>query len=316
MTLIDAWAPATSEDDVTTFNALSNYYFGQLIQTHEQPLKMGFNQTLQESQHLGKFTVDLSHGVYPLNDISANFYPVNGLPWYWGLGKATHTTSNTKQTLNIFDITSGVKPVTKCVSLYETKPHEAYGVCWSSVQWHHAFGSPCSVVMKGMGCKHGLTTSSVNTPTYPSSQSDMFDTLKYLKIGVDGAEDIISNIVAVDIGVSQNIVGNLSNVNPYYDHIHHATPVSVLVNLAIAKTNLQLLEDAFAQETRSFIYRAGCSKNSNKYFEVDSSEAYIVGNNAVKNKNEVLGYNLTLQLPDPNFIIQDYVNDSFYEIPT
>lgn len=317
MTFIDAWAQATSEDDVTSLNSANVYQFGKPIQSMDTPLKMGYNETIQEKESMGQFYPDLSAGNYPLNDINANFQLVNGLPFYWMLGKAAHTTADTKQTISIFDVTQGIKPVFKVVKKYATKPHEAYGVCWGSLQMHHKIGDMAVVLMRGMGCKHELTSSTISTPTYPSSQSAGYDLLKHIKWGSDGSEAVLSKLVAADFGFSQNNQGYIA-ANKYYDHINHLNPITSLVNLAIAETNDTLLESVFAQTASSFLYKMGCSKNSNKYIEIDSNgaTARFITMSPITLLNDIIGYNVVLRLQNPTVIAQDYVNDDFYEIPT
>lgn len=321
MVLTDSFIQATAEDDVTSIAAVQAYLFGLIPDSLEPPLHIPFNVNLEKNSKEGQYYHDINAQNYPANSIQAMFLLVNGLPFYWLMGKATHTITDQKQTISVFDITNAIKPRLKCINqLDESTPgnHVVHGTLFHTLTLHHEPGSITSIVLEGIGCKQEFVSDAPTTPVFPSSVKGLFDVFNYLKWGSDGSEAELDAVLSVDFGIAQVDVAGFEQGQGYYENITHLKPLEFHINFTLLNTNTAFLTTTFSRTAKSLLFKISDSTNQNRYIEIDSNgETAIVESIVpIKNINKTIAYNVAVVLKNPIITVQDYVDDAFYEIPT
>jgi hypothetical protein len=320
MVLVDSFIQATSESDETSVDSVQAYLFGKIPDSKEQPVHTPINTTIKKIEKLGQFYKSYEVQSNLANDIQIPFYLVNGLPFYWVMGKATHTTPDTKQTIGIFDVTNAIKPRLSCIQGLDTSTpsnHVIYGSMIHNLTLHHEPGKFTSCILQAMGCKHELSTDTPTTPIYPSSKSGLFDVFNHLKWGADGSEATLSSVLTVDLGIAQSGVSGYEQGAGYYENLTHLNPIEAHINFTLYGTNNTILADAIAGTKRSLLFKISDSSDLNRYIELDSNGATAIVESIVEIRkiDEIIAYNIGVLLENPVITVQDYLDDDFYSIP-
>lgn len=319
-TYIDAFVQSTGETDETQPDGVACYLFGENTQRHPA-LNWGFVHQVHQAKSASAYYPTLSAGNYPADSIPANYGMTNGLPFYRIMGNAVHTTADTKQTLSIS--TTNVKPrLTLIQKLGSSQPQIGYGAVSHQTKVSYMMGQHVQVSEVYSALKRERADITINTPTMPThasntNPSQAFDVLTHLKWGTDGSETTINNVIAVEALFSIAVNPILGN-SGYNASIAHNAPVISAFNISLWGEQEDVVADAHNLTPKSLLWKVSKSANSNHYFEVDSNgaTAYVQACDPVKVEGELVGHNLVVWLQNPTVVVQDYLTDEFYEVPT
>jgi len=263
----------------------------------------------------------LSTGNYPADRVVNNGLLINGMPFFAMYGKATHTTANTKQTVTNFTTTEGRKPrYHNAQKIGSLDAHVIYSVLYHDLTLDWTLGSPVLCELVGKGYKHETTSGTMPTPSYPGSVSSVFDYCEHFKWGADASETAVSGVKGVQLRASQGVVAVLGD-DGYYVTISEFAPIFTVMTVAFTGEDSGIWDDAHGLTQRSLLWKMGKSSaesGNTHYFEVDSNGATAICNQLVpvKQTGNVILWNAVFTLQNPSIVIQDYVNDTFYTIPS
>lgn len=319
-TIIDYMEQSLGPTDESTLVGQSLYKWGLEGISGDNLISIPLVVEPKQIEKLGlTYPVLDSGGNYPVTRAEVNGVMVNGIPFYAQYGKATHTIANQKQTITNFTTTELLKPryhlASKIGGLYT---HIAYSNIFHDFNLTHILGEPVSFSLVGMGYKQEFANVSLSAPTFPSTKDQPFDILNHVKWGADGSETALDSPYAIQFKSTQALKGIIGD-DGYNKYIGDWSPIFNGIVIGFKTDNDSgLIADAHAKTMRSLLYKATKSSNTNHWFELDTlgDKALIRDLTPVKNLGQIVGWTAVIELESPTFVCQDYVADTFYEIPT
>lgn len=187
-----------------TIHETDMYQFGLISDgSPRRIVDYGDAMKVNEQHQAGVYYPSFSAGNVPNDNITFRFYPVNGIPDYWMLGKSTTTTGVHK----ITNFTAGQRPRITTFTQGDYRKYAAYGNIIGSIDFgwvKRSAGLFCTA--SGKGLAHGTTVHTPNTPAlFPSDEDKPFDQFEYFKwnstaYGIDGFSVKMGQELATIIG--------------------------------------------------------------------------------------------------------------------
>lgn len=305
MVLSDVWANQASPFTTPTFSNDDYYYFGANREDHIAPLDGLFpDQEINEQEIYGQYFPNLSTGTNPASKLSAKFVPVNGLPFYWMLGKAVDSGGNVT-TITPMDGTAA-KQRLSWWSETETIDKYVDGVVIGTLDLAYEMNR-LGMNLTGMGLTHGLAASEPDTKTYPSNISSIYDVWND---GEWNSSDI--QILRCNARFTQKLTGFPAAAGDVNGQISEFSTILSAWNVQMTATSGASLEADFRAGTaRNFYSKWIKGKDSDKYIAITQNclikqliPTRIFGNATL--------YSAVLVGASPSVAVKDGVAISFY----
>lgn len=262
--------------------------------------------------------MNIENGTYPANNITSNFMFINGIPLYAVMGKSSVVTTNVEHQIGYFTTTEARKPRYHIVEkLGSNNPSVIHGGLATSINLKWILGDPLSASLSMLGLKQHTPVWTISTPTYPSSQDDLFNYLYSCKFGADGTESELTYVSTIEMKIWQNPKPYPSE-NGYYGSINEWNPLECTVTLGLTGDQTTVFDAIKSRTAKSLLIDFRSSSNTNKYLKFDSNgaSAYPLFLEPIKLIDSTVGFTAGFYIKNPVFNVKDYVADTFYEIPT
>jgi hypothetical protein len=303
MTLSDAWTYEESPHDLSAL-----YYFGlnPLDQKAVQSMDLDFN--VQEDKVYGQYYPTLTSGSTYGDKLSAHFVPVNALPFYWMLGKATD--ADGVKTITNMDGTA-LKPRLDLWQQTDTHKYHHYGSIISNLkmEWD---GYGLDMTLGGKCTEHGIDT---NTPTkaFPDDGANEIYSL-YNHISSMTWNSTALSPLKLELNLQHEVKGYPDTDGQFYSALGEFSPISGTYHLQFTSTDVaDIITDAVAQTTRSFVWKI--DKAENTHYMQFTSNAKIVSMIATRDLNRGLQiWDVLMKIEGMSIESLDELANSFYQI--
>lgn len=325
-TVIEGYVPSTAPDAEPSLTGVASYLEGNRVEKEDYS-----NITIRtEDNQIENATVnyvDHVSGVRYVDKVETRFKPTNGLAFYKVLGKVTAGTANQSRTLTVWNVGTRKPTFHYIKKVGDLIPTVAYGCCMNELSSVFRPKDGWIFNMSGRGRKPDDTTSfTPETPTMPTytgnlDSNNSFDLCSWIKWGAGTPTTAFTIVDYVEVKMGH---GFLPVTHADEGHIKELTEMGnfiTTVTMQVRGTTadvVALKADCANKTKRSFWLWAPKSSNSNHYFSIASTSnaatcltldyAHTLGN---------LAYlTATIVIPSPVVVVQDYVNNTNYTVPT
>lgn len=309
---LEGWEPSTGPGDTSAVSGETLYRFG-LRNNRALTLKEEVDHDIQTINKLGQWYHDLSVGNNPAESVIAHFIPVNGIPFYHMLGKATQATKDQKYTITNMDLTTARKPRYNTVKQVDS---EIPDVTWANVCHdlsvrYEGGNVVCTQVSRAEQAEPEDITP--ETPVFPDAgdeandhEGSAFNVQKYFKW--DGDE---IDATMVEFRATHNTSPSMGSTGQY-EAISEAHNIGAAFTVMFAGTNTALKTDfkaqAAAKEARWYCQKAN---NSDHYFEVVAS-GYCKALKSQELSGDVVFTTASFILGQVTVTSQDFIDGSVF----
>lgn len=318
MVYIDCWDRSTGFDDETSLNGATSYLFGLRPQGQEV-LNGDVGFQYSQPKKLGQWYTTPSGGNYPVNNLTATFIPVNGVPFWHMYGKCTHTVADTTQTITSMTTTEGKKTTIKAFQQWDSNSKlDYFGLLTNSLNL--SYDEKGLVVNQGMmGCKVAKSSATPTTPVLPDDSSNnevtspfnVFDSWTW-------NSNTMERPKGFNMQAKQNVTGYMKSFGAYYNELTEHMPIFTGFSAGVVgDTNFSnLWDDYWSKTTRTLTWKMLKANDVTKLFEVTASDCLCHLVTPIRKGGEILGYTANFISGNVSIVVTDNVDDDFYTIKT
>ncbi len=215
----------------------------------------------------GVYTQSLYAGNTPQDGATLLFCPVNGLFWYWMLGKATDQTT-------YIDVTAMEKTMSPCRKKRNTFYREnlaankyyAKGNVAAAMQVVWKIKQPLYVQMQFKGLTHGVHAGAAPTNGgFPGSISSTFnicDTFSW--------NGTAYTVELLEFQLAQNLQGHIASTG-FYTQVDEQGAISIGFNVVVHSDCSAIQTDLYAGTSRTLIVKMTKPDDTTKYWQLTAT---------------------------------------------
>jgi len=326
-TVVEGFVPSTAPSAEPSLSGVASYLLGNRVD-REDYFNISIRSDANEVENASVNYIDYAIGNRYIDKVEAKFKPTNGVPFYMVAGKSTNAIADQYHQITSWDLGTR-KPTYHFIKRFGALiPTVAYGCPMNELSGTFRKKDGWIFTMSGKGRKpDDLTSFTPETPTMPTHTSntnsaDSFDQCPYVKWGTSGSLKSFSIVDFVEFKVGHGFLTPTFDDNGYHKEITEMGNLITTFTIQVRGTTsdvVALKADCANKTGRSIEVYGSKSANSNHYFNIETASdntakcvaldyAHVLGN--------VVSITATIVVPNFYVEVQDYVDDTLYEVPT